>query len=1179
MKRSFYLLLSFLVAFTAVFGVLTLYDTQTVQAAPVGNLPAAPVEFGPIQAPAYQVTATQTITFYLGEGGEIELDPPPGCDNTFGVWNESHAGAHVDTEAQLVGLLIERVAYWNDDDEHYKVFVGPGVVRSVAPGGILTDTIFGTASTWANYDLYYETHGWSTPYVLITPNYIDDIDGHDPIWNTQLQDYVENMSGVPTVTLESTSWLASYEVIQPGEKLEFSVMESLFGATKCPGKFEDFRYWPVYYGVYTPTACTDLYFDGVPIIDTTVAGNDEDGNSHTLTTTNYYLLETAPGPWNDSYLDRYDAAVSFDRSTWTPLLDWEITSCVSETLPGYSSVYFRPISETFYIRVNDEDGQFADNSGSLSYSISDVSCPTCGPGIPNCEDSFTKGDLLLQMDYEASNQSGFDFGLPEYGWSDNPLLAGVPRYRFEPDQWYAVETVSPPFYYGDGLFMGGKGDISDDFGNLVPTWTPLDDFGACVVEYETGYQRVYFLTEDTEYGIRAHVDQSGLIGGDLNVNLYGATFTPPPSPCESKYSLSLWRESAAIYADRPNGYPLPRQFTFSHGWWALTTILGPWYEDLGTSPQYEIEISDDSGATWRELTEYEGAQCVAEPTYNHDRIYFYVPEEKVDTFMVRVHDQDGGGSSDFGDNTGSISYELHQVSLLLDPDELCQGFTKGDLLVNDSVDASIAFGTELPPVNYGYLEKDQWYALETTGDPWNNGTSDVYSAGLAIKTLGAVPTIFYPLESYPGGCSIRDGNYTTLYFKSGFQTPYQYRAEDPGSYGDNTGQSSYKLYETTYEFEPPPPCSDNYNIVEPPVSEGPIISQLENGVSVSNVDAGELMYLAISGGPWHEVVAENRFPYYDVEISDDGGQTWGPLDEYSDIECVTYDVGDVPRIFFAASDGEYRLRVENQTGDWPTTNQGEMYYKLHSTVIDSSLPPIIIGPEPGEGDACFSICLRPSLPIWSGWSEMGEYFGGWSSYLAGYIEYARCSFSKYIAWCPEHTAVMQSLEYLFIGKEPYGAIMEFFDVWEAIQAEINGYEWVPPPEGGGGTSQDLDAIQSGDYETPVLTSPENFILVPKEGGGAMEAQGIEYLPWETDNIWSGGEWSLIPENSTPYSTTCQNALVDTLGTVLSPAVCFVFNILDNVGLMTWYQWTFDVGMLMVLGYYVKIRWIDGGWFA
>jgi len=1164
MKRSFYLLLSFLVAFTAVFGVLTLYDTQTVQAAPVGNLPAAPVEFGPIQAPAYQVTATQTITFYLGEGGEIELDPPPGCDNTFGVWNESHAGAHVDTEAQLVGLLIERVAYWNDDDEHYKVFVGPGVVRSVAPGGILTDTIFGTASTWANYDLYYETHGWSTPYVLITPNYIDDIDGHDPIWNTQLQDYVENMSGVPTVTLESTSWLASYEVIQPGEKLEFSVMESLFGATKCPGKFEDFRYWPVYYGVYTPTACTDLYFDGVPIIDTTVAGNDEDGNSHTLTTTNYYLLETAPGPWNDSYLDRYDAAVSFDRSTWTPLLDWEITSCVSETLPGYSSVYFRPISETFYIRVNDEDGQFADNSGSLSYSISDVSCPTCASGLPSCGDSYTLGDLIFE---QTVNDDDTLFN----GESFPP----IPYERMTVNDFYAIETTQVPVRNPDSL--ESQTDIALDPVGLgfLGLWEPLNEFGDCVIETGDNLYRSYFKAEDMDYYIRQYRDFGETLSGQLDYKLYGATYFPPPTACDSNYDLE-WHSSGIVYADRENGYKIPIVEDFTPGWWAIESAGGPWYDNL--SPEYDLEISDDHGQTWYKLSEYPLAECVSEPAYRHSRIYFYISTDRLLSYKIRV----ANGDSSFLNNTGLVGFNLYWASVVESP--TCDGYEKGDLITSQSVAANDSTGEQIPPEEFGYLTTDEFYALETTGDPWNDGATDTYTAALGImRPTGA--TLFYELSEYPGAaCTEKDGDHTRIYFQAGANTRYAYRAEDTGSYEDNTGYSTYNIYGVTETGTPPPRCADNYELVNPAFAFGYIPAQLENGIGVPTPDTtpeeGWLFYLELYEGPWYDIDGEEEIPSYEIEISGDGGQNWYDFSAYPEVECIDYDEDERPHGFFV---GPFpRLRVDNQYGGFPE-NLASVGYRIYfaypgTGVPDPGLPPII-GPEPGEGDACFSDCIRPSLPPWVGWSEMGEYFGGWSSYLAGYIEYARCSFSKYIAWCPEHTAVMQSLEFLFIGKEPYGAIMEFFDVWEAIQAEINGYEWVPPPEGGGGMLQDLDAIQSGDYETPVLTSPENFILAPQEGGGMMEAQGIEYLPWENDNIWSGGEWHLIPENSTPYSTTCQNALVDTLGTVLSPAVCFVFNILDNVGLMTWYQWTFDVGMLMVLGYYVKIRWIDGGWFA
>lgn len=91
-----------------------------------------------------------------------------------------------------------------------------------------------------------------------------------------------------------------------------------------------------------------------------------------------YILEIGSGPWDDDDTDeiggaRFDAAISRDNgSTWSPI-DGSAPGmdCISITQDDrYAQIRFTvQAGEIWKIRVNDDDGDFANNGGNLAYSL------------------------------------------------------------------------------------------------------------------------------------------------------------------------------------------------------------------------------------------------------------------------------------------------------------------------------------------------------------------------------------------------------------------------------------------------------------------------------------------------------------------------------------------------------------------------------------------------------------------------------------------------------------------------------------------------------------------------------------------------------------------------------------------------------------------------------------------
>jgi len=856
--------------------------------------------------------------------------------------------------------------------------------------------------------------------------------------------------------------------------------------------------------------------------------------------------------------------------------EFQLGDLISPTID--SEYYLSAASDTLYIRVNDTDGNFGDNTGSKTYTLSGASYTGAAQ---TCGDRFQLGDLIYERTVDQD-----DSDLPT-----GVYFPPVPYNRMTTGEWYAIETTEVPVRnIPGGLTMASRTDISEDElgttgGGDVYTWESLSEFGACVIETGDNLYRSYFLAENMDYYIRQYRAEGETFTGDMTYKLYGAAYTPPAASCEGRFDL-IYHSDGILSAASELGKEIPTAENFSIGWWAVETKNGPWYDENGTSPQYGIQITDDDGESWYDLADFYGADCVVDQ-YPYDKIYFYVALSNYDKFRLRVDDTD----SNWANNSGTIGYTLYKASQL-SIEGACDGYVKGDLITQQSVSAKFEEGATMPPESFGYLTGGEWYAIETTGDPWNDGVSDAYTGGLGIYYPGLQTTTFYPLDEYPGyGCVEGNGNYTTLYFKAANETEYRYRAEDPdGVYGNNLGYSTYKLYGVTDADTPAPRCGDEYYVYEKIIAEGDIPANLEGGVEIPHYNLDQTfskvdyIYIEISEGPWYD---DGITASYDIEglliRSNPALSQWYDLVDYPGVACFDYQESGHPYAFLDTA--VFKLRVDNQVGEFGG-NTDHVHYRIYGArLIDSStdagevVPGILPGLFPGGAWGCYGTCFNPPLPNIQASATVtttfpfidlsfGSSFGQWFNYIGSKVEYVRCSFSKFLLWCPWHTSTMESIQDLYESKEPYGTMSELVDTFYSVKAEFDSYTWVDEQEGGGVTCHGSDCVMQGDYSPPAIEPPGNFFLAPGEGGG----DGPEFIPLPGDeqSIWSGAEFDMTPPTPT-FSTNCNTLLIDAMGSLLGGPMCFVLSALDYVGMNVWFQWVFDIGFIGFGVSYAKVR--------
>lgn len=975
---------------------------------------------------------------------------------------------------------------------------------------------------------------------------VDDID--DMVWaDFPALDSLPPFSTVMNLTSTATDYQAYTDAGGPGDAGYQSKLE-------------------IYYLTYDQYECVSTAPEDREALSTGLLhGDDETGEVFQLVPGQEYQLYTNAGPWNDGTDDRYDIAVRF-RTSHTedpPSGEWGewaelstingLEECDTSYLDanGVSLIFeangTAPDTQSqIQFRVNDEEDEFEDNSGDIEYYW--LGGEGTGQGCGANWTLGTKvaghtlpGDQAYIYDLSQYYSGGSYAGKVGPGESYGYVVTG----SYLDDGSESTETIvkvnadGTPWTDPNDAFLAYKDQCEDDetdgvityWGTTVNAWG--NDISAVIGS------RPYGQIED---GDANYTNNSGSIA----VEWYEANWTAPPSDCSINYNIGTFIESPVFFAKNEDGVEYPQH---TNG-----LVIGQVYYlesqgvpySLNGSPSYDFE------ARWVDLlnpVDWEDpevfADCITEIDQERSGYYFVAEQE---TFELRAEHTIYGHDV----NTGSLKFNLYgAIPYAVPPGEDCGDyFTLGTVAWRGSVDADSTAGYS---VDYSVFDAGEEYAIAVVPGAYTdpNGTGKTGEIRRSAPGMGSV--YYESMDEWSGALCYEDDNatigvgYEVVYFEAGALSDYEVRATEPT--GGNTGTFNFQVYNIVRLQEPVLGCEHNYSDVDAwyVVKQDEIVSANNPGVEYDDEDniiavpgyvlanaftEENLVYKLETGFPGD---IQTMPPYYVLQVSTDGGATWIYLEDWA--ECYVDLIVPEGRVYWTAplSGGPFILRVYDNDENWRPNVGG---VSIDMWVSSASVDPGDIWDDPRYwGEGCYAICSRP------GWLQIGEW-----------IEYARCRITRWFAWCPSHADDLIEIQEAFYSVQPFRTIFELIELGSAIKDEVNSYTWTEDAGGGDATAE--------------FEAPRNFILLPGEGGG-----GAIPLVGE-DSIWGSGEIDLNPDDAYIFSTECDNELADAVGTRMASSMCFAFNVVDQLGLKTWFQIFWDFGVAGVFVLYIKKNWVD-----
>lgn len=917
-----------------------------------------------------------------------------------------------------------------------------------------------------------------------------------------------------------------------------------------------------------------------------IPATSETGTQATLIDGAKYLLRTYGGPWNDGANDRYDTALRFGSDSWQAIGGFEIYGaerlCTQQTDdPNEHIVIFQASDTIFHIRVNDASGQFANNTGSMSFDLIRVESIN---GLP-CQYQFMAGAAAIESGTIPANYANGINAIP---------LGG----QVSVGDWVSITTSGGPWHNngrGEGYY-----DIAlrDPYGD----WSPLtgSSLSNCYVmngNYITAYVQI---TNINNLWLRVNdTDDNWSNTGSINYSIYKATYSPyPPGDCASYYQLGDEIGLVSVNANDGLGASLtsqerPRGGEIEQQRFIAVETSGIWSNMIHSSGTGAIAYETGSVPSWHSMTNYPDASCIVKlDPIGHYRVYIPIVYNQSDLqseqwsinhFFFRVD------ASDFGSNLGGLRFTVYQATKLqttapsseMPAADACDGtYTKDSIIRGFNIAADNSLGYYLPLMNTNNL-----YAIETSDGPWmNDGITPSYQVEISDDD-GTTWTLLH--EYPPRLCaSSSDGNHVTIYIQPLEGRRYKVRVSDPdGNYIDgNSGTmkvTTYLAHAATSVLQWAT-CANNYYVsdlnIPSPANQVPATSS--GGVQINSIETGKTYALEITDDHfWTE--GTNYNPRYDAEVSKDNGATWVDMSLDNNISwalCIVHTNGapwSPYRLYFTASNGPYRLRVNDQNGNF-NDNNGYLTYILYSTSeTGNTIPGNTNQLPPDWAAACYDVCNRPTSIF--DWQEvnLGTIMSVEIKFslpipaFADWIEWARCAFQKFISWCPEHTQALKGIFSNLGNKEPFGTFLEVETGMQRIKARADAF--IASSTTGG--------------EGHGFTPPSSVIWGSSSGGeggnGFNIWQGVtglipESSPWRGGPIQlvQGGETDAQKADKEAYISYCESVMVIHFGDA-SVSMCKLIGLLRELGLFFFFlQIGLDVSAGVGVFVYIKTQWID-----
>lgn len=943
--------------------------------------------------------------------------------------------------------------------------------------------------------------------------------------------------------------------------------------------------------------CSDTWYVPLPEtfeIDPTIEtplginGTPSDHQIYETVIGQTYMVRVEDGPWNDGSNDRTDAAVSLDGVGWMTWADFTLEAICLEVIPAtganpdYKVIYFTATTETFYIRANDEEGEFADNEMDpllppYSYVIG-LAFELAEP--VTCEAQFT---------YDEVNDWIASINLPST--SDDVQALSELSEPLEPGAWYGIEVAS-----GTWSDSGGPPRIDMEFKfSILSDWADLaegSDLVYCVSDDGTIVYIQAPMSENLDLHLRVNdqddpqnwADNTGTLG----VNIYNADFTRIISGCELQYDVSNLVAHDTVEGTASNGKAFGFVFSsdeldvsYSYGltpggWYMVETTDGPWYQTFtgGGYEQgkhyYDMQVKTGSGGAWSSFEDWTQGECVVDiDALGHQRVYFQAPSDGGAEYFLRI-----AGAGPF--TRGWMGWNLYQaIDLGINGLEEC-----GDFVYNPESTLAIG-GVDSWLSNGSYingLANNEYFAIQiesanTASDPpyyelsgWFESDGGEERDDLELTIDGST---WQDLPNHPAVlCYYYTPVENELVFFIRVLNGQQWRMRaNSTTFSDNVGTEIYRVFSASAgDLDPWATCMDDYTATVPALNEHEWIPpQDEEGVMLMptltyNPDAdddddGVIIWgepglepdhtykVETKSGPWYD--GESPDGKYLAQLSSDDGETWYLFGEHPDVIC--YKREQTQRywaaIFNVTVGQRWKIRVADTETDVFTDNSGNLAYKLN---LVNEFP--IDGPgdladdyDPNAFDVCIQALVRPATLTLSEIGSLGNYIGDW-------IHYINRSLLSYFAWCPRHTDLLLSAMRALSMREPLATISELSTVSRNVVADVESYDW----EGGYDDTSIFNVTSQGGVDN----------LVER----VLPTSGDAFAPWEEGgdlvNFSGGGG---LPS----YYYTCDSVFANYLPSRIRTGVCFTSAYWKETGASFWVQLTLDIGAIFLLFRMIK----------
>jgi hypothetical protein len=509
---------------------------------------------------------------------------------------------------------------------------------------------------------------------------------------------------------------------------------------------------------------------------------------------------------------------------------------------------------------------------------------------------------------------------------------------------YRIEVKDGP--WNDGTSDRYDVAISTDDG---ATWTSLSQFSQldnveCIQNDPDNPEAppiVFFTANTSKFRVRVN-DVAGQFGnntGSISAGICKASMNN--SGCQGQFQYD--DESPVAVFNIPANDPqvdLPLSLVVGN-WYALETS-GEWRDGgVGGPASSEMEVLGPEG--WVLLDNWSQANCVTlivDPETGEilepgQMVYFQAFNE---TLSFRVHDEGGV----WEDNYGSMIVAFFDAAFDRFETSCETTFEMSNLVKDGTVGGSASAGLEILnkdeysnlPIGGNSSPQDRWFAIDTTAGPWLNGSTSSYAADIKNPDNPWGGFDEWPYCSVPTDEIGHWRIYVPAYGEElNSEMWYFYRVSDPGgNYNDNSGNLGYSIFNTYLQGHndpgtPPVPntCDDADFTHGSEFEEASFEATSSAGVSIPNLTMDEMYAVETTGGPW----SNNGSSSYDVDISDDDGDTWYQIWAHPAILCSqALDTEHVLVYFNMRAGHVWKMRVRD-TGEDYTDNSGSMGLKAY----------------------------------------------------------------------------------------------------------------------------------------------------------------------------------------------------------------------------------------------------------